>query len=102
MSRARVRAWANLLVLEQLYLRYISPHISCQDADSFLQLAADDGLYTNVAALLAGPPVNQQQQVQQMQMAPAAAPDASFAWSPCTYTLATSEVNPLPYPGRGP
>ena len=51
------------------------------DADAFLQLAADDGLYSNVAALLTGP------QDQLMR----AAPDASFGWSPCTYTLATSE-----------
>ena len=51
------------------------------DADAFLQLAADDGLYSNVAALLTGP------QDQLMR----AAPDASFGWSACTYTLATSE-----------
>ena len=51
------------------------------DADAFLQLAADDGLYTNVAALLTGP-------ADQLRHA---APDTSFAWSPCTYTLTTTE-----------
>ena len=51
------------------------------DADAFLQLAADDGLYTNVAALLTGP-------ADQLMHA---APDTSFAWSPCTYTLTTTE-----------
>ena len=51
------------------------------DADAFLQLAADDGLYTNVAALLTVP------SDQLMH----AAPDTSFAWSPCTYSLTTGE-----------
>ena len=58
----------------------LSMQASPMDAAAFLQLADDDSLYTNVAAMLTGP---QDQLIR--------APDASFAWSPCTYTLTTSE-----------
>ena len=54
------------------------------DAHELLQLAADDGLYTScgtLAELLSAPQEN---------LMPAA-PDNSFAWSPCTYTLTTTE-----------
>ncbi len=54
------------------------------DAHDLLQLAADDGLYTScgtLAALLSAPQEN----------LVLAAPDNSFAWSSCTYTLTTPE-----------
>ena len=49
------------------------------DAHELLQLSADDGLYD---ALLTVP---------HEQLMHAAAPDVSFAWSPCTYALTTTE-----------
>ena len=52
------------------------------DGDAFLQLTTDDGMYCNgLAALLTAP------EDQLMH----AAPDSSFAWSPCTYALVTAE-----------
>ena len=54
------------------------------DAQDLLQLAADDGLYTScgtLAALLSAPQEN----------LAIAAPDNSFAWSACTYSLTTPE-----------
>ena len=65
---------------EPLFVRD-SPTTPAMDAHELLQLAADDGLYTNVAALLTSP------HDQLMQPAP----DVSFAWSPCSYALTTTE-----------
>ena len=78
LSVCHLHGWSTLIGIGRRI--ELSMQASPMDAAAFLQLADDDSLYTNVAAMLTGP---QDQLIR--------APDASFAWSPCTYTLTTSE-----------